>query len=53
LAALLALGAGAVHAQSDFPNKPIELVVPFQPAAAPTRWRVPSPMPAASTCRKA
>jgi tripartite-type tricarboxylate transporter receptor subunit TctC len=28
-AALLALGAGAVHAQSDFPNKPIELVVPF------------------------
>jgi tripartite-type tricarboxylate transporter receptor subunit TctC len=29
LAALLALGAGAVHAQSDFPNRPIELVVPF------------------------
>jgi tripartite-type tricarboxylate transporter receptor subunit TctC len=31
LAALLALGAGAVHAQSDFPNRPIELVVPFAP----------------------
>ncbi|MDB5848846.1 MAG: transporter substrate-binding protein [Rhodoferax sp.] len=31
LAALLALGAGAVHAQADFPNHPIELVVPFQP----------------------
>ncbi|MDB5859578.1 MAG: transporter substrate-binding protein [Ramlibacter sp.] len=29
LAALFALGAGAVHAQADFPNKPIELVVPF------------------------
>ena len=31
LAALLALGAGTVHAQADFPNRPIELVVPFQP----------------------
>jgi tripartite-type tricarboxylate transporter receptor subunit TctC len=31
LAALLALGAGVAHAQADFPNRPIELVVPFQP----------------------
>ena len=30
-AAVLALAAGPVLAQSDFPNKPIELVVPFQP----------------------
>ncbi|MCG2591480.1 tripartite tricarboxylate transporter substrate binding protein [Ramlibacter sp. XY19] len=30
-AGLLALGANGVHAQSDFPNRPIELVVPFQP----------------------
>jgi tripartite-type tricarboxylate transporter receptor subunit TctC len=31
LAASLLLGAGAAHAQADFPNRPIELVVPFQP----------------------
>ena len=31
LAAMLALGVGAAHAQADFPNRPIELVVPFQP----------------------
>jgi tripartite-type tricarboxylate transporter receptor subunit TctC len=31
LAALLTLGVGAAHAQSDFPSRPIELVVPFQP----------------------
>jgi tripartite-type tricarboxylate transporter receptor subunit TctC len=30
-AALACLGIPAVHAQSDFPNRPIELVVPFQP----------------------
>jgi tripartite-type tricarboxylate transporter receptor subunit TctC len=31
LAALLALGAGVAQAQTDFPSRPIELVVPFQP----------------------
>jgi tripartite-type tricarboxylate transporter receptor subunit TctC len=31
LAASLLLGAGVAHAQADFPNRPIELVVPFQP----------------------
>ena len=31
LAALFALGFGAAHAQTDFPTKPIELIVPFQP----------------------
>ena len=29
--ALFAMGAGAAYAQADFPNHPIELVVPFQP----------------------
>ncbi|MDB5895427.1 MAG: transporter substrate-binding protein, partial [Rhodoferax sp.] len=31
LTALTALGLGAAQAQSDFPTRPIELVVPFQP----------------------
>ena len=29
IAALMTLGVGVAHAQADFPNKPIELVVPF------------------------
>jgi tripartite-type tricarboxylate transporter receptor subunit TctC len=29
IAALMTLGVGAAHAQSDFPSRPIELVVPF------------------------
>ncbi|APW37448.1 ABC transporter substrate-binding protein [Rhodoferax koreense] len=31
LAALLLLGAGVAHAEAEFPSKPIELIVPFQP----------------------
>jgi tripartite-type tricarboxylate transporter receptor subunit TctC len=29
IAALMTLGVGAAHAQTDFPSRPIELVVPF------------------------
>ncbi|MDB5954611.1 tripartite tricarboxylate transporter substrate binding protein [Ramlibacter sp.] len=31
IGALAAFGVTAAHAQSDYPNRPIELVVPFQP----------------------
>ena len=33
LLALVALCASSVHAQSDYPNKPIRIIVPYPPGS--------------------
>ena len=42
VAAALAAIPGVAAAQQKFPTKPIRLVVPFSPGAAPIRWRASS-----------
>ncbi|WP_229722511.1 hypothetical protein [Xylophilus rhododendri] len=47
IAATLALAASSRALAQDFPSRPIRFIVPFGPAAAPTR----RPATSAASCR--